>query len=97
MIIYLDQNKWIDLARAYHNRDDGRDYVIIKDKILKCSEDGKHTFPLSIVHLLETYAAKRSDRRIRLAEVMTMVSNLSVAIHRCGSNRKFMGSLYKSR
>lgn len=75
MNIYLDQNKWVDIARAYHGREDGNQYENVKNLILKNSHSDKWKFPVSVVHLLETFSRKEADSRIKLSEVITKVSS----------------------
>lgn len=73
-VIYLDQNKWIDLARAYHKHKLGKQYErvfkIISSKLL----ENKIILPLDSARYIETYKAKNKDRRIRLAQVMGVLS-----------------------
>ncbi|MGJ4789516.1 hypothetical protein [Leptospira koniambonensis] len=72
--IYLDQNKWIDLARAYHGRADGKKFEKAKDKIYLKAESGDWKFPISVVHHIETMSALNRDRRTRLSQVISDVS-----------------------
>jgi hypothetical protein len=74
LFIYLDQNKWIDLARAYHNRPDGKQFKSVLQKVTKAVESKRANFPLSAFHIAETQ--KRSDisSRKRLSKVMATIS-----------------------
>lgn len=72
--IYLDQNKWIDLARAYHGREDGKIFKDVQLKIFEKSNNGEWKFPLSVAHHIETMSALNRERRTRLASVMSIVS-----------------------
>lgn len=82
LYIYLDQNKWIDLARAYHNRPDGSQYKKVLQKIVSVVEDKKAVFPLSAFHFAETQKNKNPPRRQRLAKVMARISQGSaIFIH----------------
>ena len=74
LIIYLDQNKWIDLARAHHNRSNGNQYKSILQKVMEAIESKKAIFPLSAVHLAETQKNSNTLRRKRLAKVMATIS-----------------------
>jgi hypothetical protein len=70
MIIYLDQNKWIELAKMVHGKDKSawakqvlRDY--------EAASDGRLAeFPLSSFHYIETSRISNVDRKVRLGEVM---------------------------
>ncbi len=46
MVIYLDQNKWIDLARAYHNRPNGNQFKSVLQKVIEAVESKKSNFPI---------------------------------------------------
>jgi len=41
MIIYLDQNKWIDLTRAISNPEKNPKYIDVANLILKKVENGE--------------------------------------------------------
>ena len=73
-IVYLDQNKWIEIARIYHgknpNPDSQRVLSVIRDKI----EQGVAVFPLSWVHYIETAKNSNHERRRRLGTVMWELS-----------------------
>jgi hypothetical protein len=75
--VYLDQNKWIDLARAYHGRPDGTRF---RDALATCeraSQAGTALFPLSTSHYEETALVTDSGRRDRLAEMMEALSGFT--------------------
>ncbi len=66
--IYLDQNKWIDLAKSAAGKEDRyRD-------VLELAEGGVGlgflSFPLSATHCMETYNARSARRRRDLAQTM---------------------------
>lgn len=70
MIVYLDQNKWIELARMFHCKD-----VSPRAKqILRDFDDARTVrravFPLSSVHYIETARVSNIGRRVRLGEAM---------------------------
>jgi len=71
--LYLDQNKWIDLARAHYDREGGEDFkpalAAVRDAVAKT----RIVVPISGVHVMETMAPKDDGRR-RLAEFMVDVS-----------------------
>jgi hypothetical protein len=59
--IYLDQNKWIDLARSLKGKDSKFDKVreLIEEKV----KNDEWIFPISIIHIIET--SSRLDDRTR--------------------------------
>lgn len=74
--IYLDQNKWIDLRRAQSEADQAK-YKTERDflKVAQAGvEAGLLSFPLSLVHYIET--SNRGDRESRhaLADMMAGLS-----------------------
>jgi len=56
--IYLDQNKFIDLARAHHGRADGEKYKPALEHALHSVQTEQWRIPLSIVHVMETGASE---------------------------------------
>lgn len=74
-IIYLDQNKWIQLARYYTKRDTVDDEIgKILELVLKKSLDGEWIFPLSFIHYNETRTRKQKEQRLELAKFMGIIS-----------------------
>ncbi len=74
LIVYLDQNKWIDLAKARVGRADGQKYQAVLEKIIELVDQGKVIFPLSWVHFVETRKKRDLKKRKELAEVMGEIS-----------------------
>jgi hypothetical protein len=74
LIVYLDQNKWIDLARARTGRADGQKYQIVLEKISEVVRQDKAVFPLSWIHFVETRKKRDLKKRKELAEVMAEIS-----------------------
>ncbi len=74
LIVYLDQNKWIDLAKARVGRADGQKYQAVLEKIIEVVRQGKAIFPLSWIHFVETRKRRDLKKRKELAEVMAEVS-----------------------
>lgn len=72
--IYLDQNKWIDIARAFYGREDGKDYIEIMSLLTKLSESQKIILPISLTHYIETARPENQSRRERLAKFMISLS-----------------------
>lgn len=72
--IYLDQNKWIELARYNSGRDRKPDLKEIYDLIYEKSLSGEWVFPLSIIHYNETVTRKQEQQRHDLAKYMGIIS-----------------------
>jgi hypothetical protein len=70
MIIYLDQNKWIELAKMVHGKDkSARAKRVLRD--FEAASDGRHAeLPLSSFHYIETSRISNVDRKVRLGAVM---------------------------
>jgi hypothetical protein len=73
-VIYLDQNKWIELAQAVHGKGQPRLSTIV-DFVRVLKESGAAVFPLSLAHHIET--AKRFDagQHERLGRFMWEISD----------------------
>ena len=73
-IVYLDQNKWIDLARVHTGKSQDPTAVRIHEQLLKAVRAQRVLFPLSASHVLET--SKRNDpiSRGALAETQAQFS-----------------------
>lgn len=76
--VYLDQAKWIDLARAMHGRPDGEGFRDALDVARHSVALGVAQFPLSFAHYIETWRAGNEQRRRRLAEMMIELSRAAV-------------------
>lgn len=74
-LVFLDQNKWIDLARAYHGRPEGVKYLPTLDIIKRNVRRGKIILPLAVGHFIETMKRTNLDSRKRLVDVMAEISN----------------------
>ncbi|MBA1149495.1 hypothetical protein H0Z60_20825 [Ectothiorhodospiraceae bacterium WFHF3C12] len=69
MIVYLDQNKWIDLARIENGRDASERALSLKNQLSSAMRNGC-VFPLSAIHVVEFSRIKNDQRRRRLGKVM---------------------------
>jgi hypothetical protein len=74
LLIYLDQNKWIDLAKAAAGRADGQRYIPALAAANDAVRAAKAVFPLSSVHIIETAKSPRAEQRQQLAALMTSLS-----------------------
>lgn len=75
MIIYLDQNKWIDLAKAIVNPNKYPKYVKVANLVLEKTKNGEWIFPLSMIHVFETTLREDQNSRKKLVDIMIKVSN----------------------
>ncbi|WP_133247119.1 hypothetical protein [Pseudarthrobacter sp. AG30] len=72
--MYLDQNKWVDLARAATGHRDGARFVAALESARAAASSGTASFPLDIYRYLET-GKRRDDRsRIDVADLMFELS-----------------------
>lgn len=77
--LYLDQNKWIDLARAHYGRDDGKPYKDALQAVRTALAGGTVLVPFSLVNALEGMIHRDGARRERLARFMVDLSgNISI-------------------
>ena len=74
-LIFLDQNHWITLARAYNGKEDNPDLVKLANKVISKSESEEAIFPLIINHFIETTRRVDPESRLKLAKFMVKVSN----------------------
>jgi len=72
--VYLDQNKWIDLARAANGNPLGERFKTVGIVIAAAVEQGEASFPLSAGHFIETWKQRRARQRYELASTMATIS-----------------------
>lgn len=70
--IYLDQNKWIELAKGI--KDKNSIYVELHKKIIRNVENGVWAFPLSSIHITEAMKRRDETSRKELLDLMFSVS-----------------------
>lgn len=73
-IVYLDQNKWIALAKAFHGKDRDLGIQAALEFVRETSRAGTHVYPLSAVHYMETNRVRERGRRYRLGSAMWSIS-----------------------
>lgn len=73
-VVYLDQNKWIDLARAYYGLTPDVDIKAVLSFMRDTSAKQLVIFPLSAIHYMETARISNPNRRLRLGSVMWKLS-----------------------
>lgn len=68
--IYLDQNKWIDIARVFLGENDDKELQEVCSLIKEKIANNEWIFPLSIIHHFEMIARLDERSRTELAKVM---------------------------
>lgn len=74
--VYLDQNKWIDLARAAKGTPQGAPFRDVLDVATAAAEAGLASFPLDVSRYMETAKRGSYESRLELATVMLRLSRL---------------------
>jgi hypothetical protein len=82
--VYLDQNKWIDLARAHHGAASGTRFSATLQFLRDPDTRARVVLPLSAIHYIETATVGGGSKsRSRLGEVMWELSRgYTMAPHR---------------
>lgn len=73
-IVYLDQNKWIELARAINNPNEDRQLSAILERLGAAIESKKIAIPLTSSNIYETHKVNNYKRRQDLAFVQVLLS-----------------------
>ncbi len=73
--LYLDQNKWIDLAKAYFQRPGGEEFKEALGALREATSSGRLLLPFSFVNALEAMNSEDVARRERLARFMIDLSD----------------------
>lgn len=73
-VIFLDQNKWIDLSRVEAGKHSTSELAKLYEELVTAVEAGQVIFPLTVSHILET--SKRNDPTSR-GHVATVQARLS--------------------
>jgi len=74
--VYLDQNKWIDLARAATGHPAGARFADVLEIARYGSEAGLAVFPLSSAHYMETLRTRSGRQRHDVGGLMNELSRL---------------------
>ena len=74
LLIYLDLNKWVDLAHAETGGTKGKQFEAALDIANALAADGRAIFPLSSLHLMEVAKIGSDARRGVLAGLMVRLS-----------------------
>ena len=73
-IVYLDQNKWIEFARAAKFPDEHPAVRVLLDKILVAVSAGHLVLPLTATNIYETHKINDRRRREELASLQALLS-----------------------
>lgn len=84
-ILYLDQNKWIDLARALNYPTAKPAHALALEKIKRAVQSSKVLVPLTASNIYETQKINEFSRREVMAKLQAALSNGNV--FQCGSFR----------
>lgn len=103
MIVYLDQNKWIELAKIYHGKlSSPGDSAFLKE--IEASIECGYQYPLSAIHYMEFSRISNVGRRKRLGEVMwkyskgkTLASTEEIVLKEIEDSLKQFFPVIKSR
>lgn len=70
MIVYLDQNKWIELAKMVHGKDKSARAARVLHSFEAAGDAGHVKYPLSSSHYIEISRISNVDRKVRLGSAM---------------------------
>jgi hypothetical protein len=73
-IVYLDQNKWIDLARAVKYPDKKPEMRALLEWLIEKLKAGRVVIPLTATNIFETHKINDVERRLNLAHVQATMS-----------------------
>src|SRR5947207_3417736 len=73
-ILYLDQNKWIDLARAVKFLKAHPDHRVVLEALVSEANAGHIAIPLTASNIYETHKIDNKERRDQLAWVQATLS-----------------------
>jgi hypothetical protein len=74
LILFLDQNKWIDLARAVKAPDEHRDDRSMLERLCAAVEAGEVSIPLTVSNLYETHKVNDFELRATIAHTQAVLS-----------------------
>jgi hypothetical protein len=80
-LVYLDQNHWINLAKAAVGRSTGRPFRDALAALREARQSGSAVFPLSLTHLMETATISRRQR-VDIATIMEELSGFTTIVAR---------------
>ncbi|MYN38641.1 hypothetical protein GTP55_04570 [Duganella sp. FT109W] len=73
-VLFLDQNKWIDLARVHAGKTTSGPHLIVYQELLAAVRTGKLIAPLTASHILETSKRNDPESRANVVEIQALLS-----------------------
>lgn len=73
-VVFIDQNKWIDLARVRAGKGESAEIRSLYDELNIAVAGGQVLFPLTVSHIVETVKRNDPTSRAHLAEVQATFS-----------------------
>lgn len=73
-IVFLDQNKWIELAQVHSGRTTSGPIAELFPQLIAAVQAGRVLFPLSVANIMETAKRNDPDSRRLIAETQAMLS-----------------------
>ena len=73
-VVFIDQNKWIDLARVRAGKGESAAICSLYDELNSAVAGGQVLFPLTVSHILETSKRNEPHSRAHLANVQATFS-----------------------
>jgi hypothetical protein len=84
-ILYLDQNKWVDIARAVTYPDQNPQHRAVLELLVREATAGRIIVPLTQTNIYETHKINVEERRFILADTQARLSQGKVF---CGRHRR---------
>ncbi len=81
-LVYLDQNHWINLAKAAVGHPGGRPHRLALDALREARAGGRIIVPLSLTHIMETVSNQNRRQRADLTSVMEELSGFLALLPR---------------
>ena len=73
-VVYLDQNKWIDLARAVKYPEEKPEMRAVLEWLIEKLKAGRVVLPLTATNIFETHKINNIERRLNLAHIQATMS-----------------------
>lgn len=73
-VLFLDQNKWIDLARVHAGKTTSGPHLMVYQELLAAVRTGKLIAPLTVSHILETSKRNDPESRANVVEIQALLS-----------------------
>ncbi|WP_348696617.1 hypothetical protein [Duganella fentianensis] len=73
-VLFLDQNKWIDLARVHAGKTTSGPHLLVYQELLDAVRAEELIAPLTVSHILETSKRNDPESRKKVVEVQALLS-----------------------